>query len=138
VAELQVDLVSVDRRVWTGEATMVIARTTEGEIGILPGHAPTLGVLVDGSTVEIREAAGETLLVAIDGGFLSVDEGGVRILAERAVLGSEVDVAGARADLDANRGAAGRDAGNGEQGDDESVVLARRAEARLRAAGQSA
>lgn len=127
MAELQVDLVSVDRRVWSGEATMVIARTTEGEIGILPGHAPILGVLVDGSTVEIREASGETLLVAIDGGFLSVDESGVRILAESAILGSEVDVAAARADL------------QGGHGDDsESAVVARRAEARLRAAGQSA
>ena len=99
MAELQVDLVSVDRRVWQGEASMVIARTTEGEIGILPGHAPVLGVLVDGSTVEIRQSAGESLMVAIDGGFLSVDDSGVRILAERAELGSEVDVAGARADL---------------------------------------
>jgi F-type H+-transporting ATPase subunit epsilon len=133
VAELQVDLVSVDRRVWSGEATMVIARTTEGEIGILPGHTPILGVLVDGSTVEIRQTGGEPLMVAIDGGFLSVDEGGVRILAERAILGSEVDVASARADLDANRGA-----DTSEQGDTESAVLARRAEARLRAAGQSA
>jgi F-type H+-transporting ATPase subunit epsilon len=132
VAELQVDLVSVDRRVWSGEATMVIARTTEGEIGILPGHTPILGVLVDGSTVEIRQTAGEPMLAAIDGGFLSVDEGGVRILAERAVLGSEVDVAAARADLEANRRG-----DTGEQGDSESAVLARRAEARLRAAGQS-
>ncbi|BEP11801.1 F0F1 ATP synthase subunit epsilon [Acidothermaceae bacterium B102] len=128
MAELQVDLVSVDRRVWSGEATMVIARTTEGEIGILPGHAPILGVLVDGSTVEVREASGETLLVAIDGGFLSVDESGVRILAESAVLGSEVDVAAARADLQAN---------SGSHDDSESAVVARRAEARLRAAGQS-
>jgi F-type H+-transporting ATPase subunit epsilon len=132
VAELQVDLVSVDRRVWSGEATMVIARTIEGEIGILAGHTPILGVLVDGSTVEIRQTGGETMLVAIDGGFLSVDEGGVRILAERAVLGSEVDVAAARADLDANHRA-----DTGEQGDTERAVLARRAEARLRAAGQS-
>jgi F-type H+-transporting ATPase subunit epsilon len=129
VAELQVDLVSVDRRVWSGEATMVIARTTEGEIGILPGHAPILGVLVDGSTVEVREASGETLLVAIDGGFLSVDETGVRILAESAVLGSEVDVAAARADLQAS---------SGSPDDSEGAVVARRAEARLRAAGQSA
>jgi F-type H+-transporting ATPase subunit epsilon len=130
VAELQVDLVSVDRRVWSGEALMVIARTTEGEIGILPGHAPTLGVLIDGSTVEIREKSGETLLVAIDGGFLSVDETGVRILAESAVLGSEVDVAEARSELQAGHGS-GSD-------DTESAVVARRAEARLRAAGQSA
>lgn len=133
MAELQVDLVSVDRRVWQGEAHMVIARTTEGEIGILSGHAPTLGVLVDGSTVEIRQADGDPLLVAIDGGFLSVDESGVRILAESAVLGSEVDVAAARADLDASRGA-----DSGDQADGEGAVVARRAQARLRAAGQSA
>ena len=130
MAELQVELVSVDRLVWSGEATMVIARTTEGEIGILPGHTPVLGVLVDGSTVEIREAGGEPLMVAIDGGFLSVDEGGVRILAERAQLGRDVDVAGARADLDATRGA--------DADDEESAVTARRAQARRRAAGQSA
>jgi F-type H+-transporting ATPase subunit epsilon len=130
VAELQVDLVSVDRRVWSGEASLVIARTTEGEIGILPGHEPTLGVLVDGSTVEIRETSGETLLVAIDGGFLSVDDSGVRILAESAVLGSEVDVAEARSELQANQGSGSEDS--------ESAVVARRAEARLRAAGQSA
>ncbi len=130
MAELQVDLVSVDRRVWSGAAAMVIARTTEGEIGILPGHAPVLGVLVDGSTVEIRETGGGSLLVAIDGGFLSVDETGVRILAERAELGADVDVASARADLDATKGA--------DVDDAESAVTARRAEARLRAAGQSA
>src|SRR4051794_18393148 len=109
---------------------MVIARTTEGEIGILPGHAPVLGVLVDGSTVEIRQSDGEPLLVAIDGGFLSVDEGGVRILAERAELGADVDVPSVRAELDATKGA--------DADDDESAVTARRAAARLRAAGQSA
>ena len=132
MAELQVDLVSVDRRLWSGEATMVIARTTEGEIGILPGHAPVLGVLVDGSTVEIREAGGETLLVAVDGGFLSVDDTAVRILAESAVLGSDVDVAAARAELQDNQTHQDGDADGGE-----GAVLARRAQARLRAAGQS-
>jgi F-type H+-transporting ATPase subunit epsilon len=138
VAQLQVDLVSVDRRVWSGEAEMVIARTTEGEIGILPGHAPTLGVLVDGSTVEIREVGGERLLVAIDGGFLSVDETGVRILAERAELGSDVDVAKARAELDASHGERSAVSDPDADPEDDPIVVARRAEARLRAAGQSA
>jgi F-type H+-transporting ATPase subunit epsilon len=69
-------------------------------------------------------------MVAIDGGFLSVDDSGVRILAERAELGSEVDVAGARADLEANRG--------DDPDDEEGAVVARRATARLRAAGQQA
>jgi F-type H+-transporting ATPase subunit epsilon len=40
VATLQVELVAVERKIWSGEATMVIARTTEGELGVLPGHAP--------------------------------------------------------------------------------------------------
>ena len=55
---LQVELVSVDRRLWSGEASMVIARTIEGEIGVLPGHEPLLGVLAEGSSVEIRGGSG--------------------------------------------------------------------------------
>ena len=43
MATLQVELVAVERKIWSGEATMVIARTTEGELGVLPGHAPLLG-----------------------------------------------------------------------------------------------
>ena len=45
MATLQVELVAVERKIWSGEATMVIARTTEGELGVLPGHAPLLGRL---------------------------------------------------------------------------------------------
>ncbi len=56
---LRVELVAADRLVWSGEATMVIARTTEGDIGVLPGHAPNLSLLVDG-VVDIRTTEGET------------------------------------------------------------------------------
>lgn len=86
---LQVELVSVEREVWSGEADMVIARTTEGEIGILPGHAPLLGQLAEGHDVRIRETGGGELAVTVSGGFLSVTESGVTILAEAATLPGE-------------------------------------------------
>jgi F-type H+-transporting ATPase subunit epsilon len=86
---LHVELVSVEREVWSGEADSVIARTTEGEIGILPGHAPLLGQLAEGYDVRILQTGGSELAVHVSGGFLSVTEGGVTILAESATLPGE-------------------------------------------------
>ncbi|MCU1602848.1 MAG: ATPase, complex, delta/epsilon subunit-like protein [Frankiales bacterium] len=86
---LHVELVSVEREVWSGEASMVIARTTEGEIGILPGHAPLLGQLAEGFDVRIQQETGGELAVTVSGGFLSVTDGGVTILAEQATLPGE-------------------------------------------------
>lgn len=83
---LHVELVSVEREVWSGEATQVSARTTEGEIGILPGHAPLLGQLAEGHQVRIAQESGGVVVVDVDGGFLSVTEAGVTILAEQATL----------------------------------------------------
>jgi F-type H+-transporting ATPase subunit epsilon len=80
VSQLQVELVAADRKVWEGEADMVIARTVDGDLGILPGHTPLLGVLVEGE-VQIK-AAGGTQVASIDSGFLSVDRDRVIILAE--------------------------------------------------------
>jgi F-type H+-transporting ATPase subunit epsilon len=80
VSTLQVQLVAADRKVWEGEAEMVVARTVEGELGILPGHTPLLGVLVEGE-VRINTDQG-THTAAIDGGFLSVDRDQVIIVAE--------------------------------------------------------
>ena len=129
MATLQVELVAVERTVWSGEATMVIARTTEGELGILPHHAPLLGQLADGGVVTIRTESGDDLVVAAHGGFLSVTERGVSILAETAEISGEIDVERAR---EALRRA-------DEAGDDpEARAAARRAEGRLRAAGQDA
>ena len=80
MSQLQVELVAADRKVWEGEADMVIARTVDGELGILPGHTPLLGVLVEG---EVRIKAGDgTHIAGIDGGFLSVDRDKVIIIAE--------------------------------------------------------
>ncbi len=130
MATLQVELVAVERTIWSGEASMVIARTTEGELGVLPGHAPMLGQLADGGVVTIRTAEGEDLVVAAHGGFLSVSKQGVSILAETAEIAGEIDVERAREAL--RRAEA-------ESGDDpEALAAARRASSRLRAAGQDA
>jgi F-type H+-transporting ATPase subunit epsilon len=129
VATLQVELVAVERMIWSGEASMVIARTTEGELGVLPGHAPLLGELAPGGVVRIRSTSGEELVAAAHGGFLSVTERGVSILAETAEIASEIDVERAR---EALRRAE-------EAGDDpEALAAGRRAQSRLRAAGQDA
>ncbi|WP_142024441.1 F0F1 ATP synthase subunit epsilon [Blastococcus colisei] len=129
MATLQVELVAVERKIWSGEATMVIARTTEGELGVLPGHAPLLGELAGGGVVTIRTESGEDVVVAAHGGFLSVTERGVSILAETAEIAGEIDVERAREALR-------RAEGNGD--DPEAVDAARRAQSRLRAAGESA
>ena len=80
MSSLNVELVAADRKVWSGEATMVRARSTEGEIGILPGHTPLLGVLIVGDVV-IHSTEGDQT-ATIDGGFLSVDHDNVTIVAE--------------------------------------------------------
>jgi F-type H+-transporting ATPase subunit epsilon len=129
VATLQVELVAVERMIWSGEASMVIARTTEGELGVLPGHAPLLGELAPGGVVTIRSESGEDLVVAAHGGFLSVTERGVSILAETAELSQEIDVERAREAL--RRAEADGD-------DPDALAAARRAQSRLRAAGQDA
>ena len=127
MAQLHVEVVAVEEMVWSGEADMVVARTTEGELGVLPGHAPLLGQLAEGGVVTIRTDSGDDVIVAAHGGFLSVSERGVSILAETAEISTEIDVERAR---EALRRA--EDAGD----DPEAPDAARRAQSRLRAAGQ--
>ena len=83
MAHLTVEVVSPEKRVWSGEATMVSARTLEGDLGILPDHAPLLGVLVDGQVV-VKAADGASHEFTINGGFLSVANNRVSILGESA------------------------------------------------------
>jgi F-type H+-transporting ATPase subunit epsilon len=83
VATLHVELVAVESKVWSGEADMVVARTTEGELGVLPGHAPLLGQLADPGMVRIMTGS-EELAYTVNGGFLSITADGVSILAETA------------------------------------------------------
>ncbi|HYN29670.1 MAG TPA: F0F1 ATP synthase subunit epsilon [Dermatophilaceae bacterium] len=80
MSQLHVELVAADRRVWEGEAHSVSARTIEGELGILPGHTPLLGVLVQGE-VRIHDE-GPVRTAVVDSGFLSVDHDRVTIVAE--------------------------------------------------------
>src|SRR4051812_45235363 len=114
--------------IWSGEATMVIARTTEGELGVLPGHAPLLGQLAEGGVMTIRTDSGEDVIVAAHGGFLSITERGVSILAETAEISTEIDVARAREALSRAEGS----------DEPEALDAARRAQSRLRAAGERA
>ncbi|WGD36609.1 F0F1 ATP synthase subunit epsilon [Lysinibacter sp. HNR] len=82
---LTVSVVSADREVWTGEARQIIAKTVEGEIGILVGHEPILAILASG---EVRVTAADGSLVTVDAadGFLSVDSNIVQVVAGRAVI----------------------------------------------------
>lgn len=126
---LQVALVVPDRELWAGEARTVIAKTTEGDIGVLSGHSPVFGILAEGSLVEILSDGADPVRAAVSGGFLSVSDDRVSILAERALLSNEVDREEARRELDA---AASEGAGF------EELSEVKYARAQLRAAGDQA
>ncbi len=85
MATLEVTVVSATAEVWSGEAEMVVAKTTEGEIGILAGHEPTLGVLAAGE-VRITTSSGEKVTARAEDGFLSVDNNQVTIVAGQAEI----------------------------------------------------
>ncbi|SFD50533.1 F0F1 ATP synthase subunit epsilon [Streptomyces aidingensis] len=105
MAELHVELVAADRKVWSGEAGLVVARTTAGDIGIMPGHQPYLGVLETGPvTIRTTGETGEgTVVAAVHGGFLSYTDGKLSLLAETAELADEIDVARAERALEEAR-----------------------------------
>ena len=98
MAELNVSIVAVERRIWSGQATFIFTRTTSGDIGILPHHIPLVARLVDDAMVRVEREGEEDLRIAIDGGYLSVTEAGVTILAESAEFAAEIDVDQAKAD----------------------------------------
>ncbi|TWH01656.1 F-type H+-transporting ATPase subunit epsilon [Nocardioides sp. J9] len=126
VEHLHVELVAADRTVWSGEAAMIIARTLEGDIGVLRGHAPTLSLLSP-SVIEIQVADTNQLVVAaVDGGFLSVANDRVSILAERVERAEDIEVDQARVDLEEARRLL--------DSNDEAEQRVRHAEARIRAA----
>ena len=130
MAELEVTLVAADRQVWSGRASLVIAKTADGDVGVMPGHQPIMSVL-QSSVARIRTvvdgAPGDTLTVALHGGFIAVDENRVSLLSEAAELSDEIDVA--RAEEALARARAG-------EFDRDSQAAAQRAEVRLRAAGR--
>ncbi|AKG45528.1 F0F1 ATP synthase subunit epsilon [Streptomyces xiamenensis] len=122
MAELHVELVAADRKVWSGEASLVVARTTSGDIGIMPGHQPVLSVLQTGP-VTIRttgESGTGTIVAAVHGGFLSYTDGKLSLLAEIAELADEIDVERAERALEQAKA-------------DADAAAERRADVRLRA-----
>jgi F-type H+-transporting ATPase subunit epsilon len=139
---LRVELVVPEGEIWAGHADMVIAKTLDGDIGVLTGHTPVLGILAEGSLVRIRPEGGAgsgagsdsgEIVAAVYGGFFSVAGDRVSVLARDAQLGSEVDTSAARASLDeAVAQAEGSDSGSEEPGD------VRYYRALLRAAGEPA
>jgi F-type H+-transporting ATPase subunit epsilon len=125
---MRVALVVPDRELWSGEARTVIAKTTEGDIGVLTGHSPVFGVLAEGSLVEIL-TEDSSVTAAVSGGFLSVANDRVSVLAAEALLAEEVDIETARHDLAAALA---------EATSTEDSPAVRYARARLRAAGDQA
>ena len=121
MADITVELVSVERMLWSGSASIVTAQTTEGEIGVLSGHEPMLGQLRENGVVTIRPTDGDRLVAGVQGGFLSVSPEKVTILADYAIWADEVDASQAESQL---------------QDEDESVRA--RAEASLNAVRRKA
>jgi F-type H+-transporting ATPase subunit epsilon len=85
MADLTVNVVSADEQVWSGQATMVVAKTKEGEIGILAGHQPLLGILSAGE-VRITAVDGGRITAKAEDGFISVENDTVTIAARAAAL----------------------------------------------------
>jgi len=133
---VRVALVAPDGEIWSGAARMVIAKTLDGDIGILTGHPPVIGILADASLVrilDVEDGAGEDrseVRVAVSSGFLSVADDRVSILVRQAEVGSQVEVAAARARLDT----ALSDAGQLPPGEAEPLEV-RYSRTLLRAAG---
>ena len=125
---LHVALVVPDRQLWSGEARTVIAKTTEGDIGVLTGHSPVFGVLAEGSLVEILNDDADPVRAAVSGGFLSVADNQVSILAAHAQLADEIDANQAQQELDTALA-------ESEPGPEEPAE-AKYARAQLRAAGR--
>ena len=127
---LQVQVVSPERILWTGEAEMVTARTVEGgDISFLTGHAPFVGALETGK-VTIRPQDGADVFFAVHGGFVEVSADHVSLLTDVAEPADDIDIERA---TEARRAA--REALQQHPDDSEAVASLRRAELRLEIAG---
>jgi F-type H+-transporting ATPase subunit epsilon len=85
MSSLNVSLVSADAEVWTGEASLVVAKTILGEIGLMPGHEPLLAILAEGQ-VRITQASGEKIIANARDGYLSMEGNELTIVAGNAAL----------------------------------------------------
>ena len=125
---LHVEVVSPERILWSGEADMVVARTTDGEIAFLTGHAPFIGALGIGVVSITPAEGGDRVVAAVHGGFVEVSENRVTVLSDVAELAADIDVARAEAARDRARTA-------GDRADDADTEAAlRRATVRLEVA----
>jgi F-type H+-transporting ATPase subunit epsilon len=125
---LRVEVVSADGITWEGEALSVIARTTEGDLGVLPGHEPFLAALVP-CAAEVLTADGNREVLALDGGFISVADNRVSVLSQFAKVAKEIDLKAAEHEL-----AAAEKRLNAGELDDETRQHYLRAQAQVRAA----
>jgi F-type H+-transporting ATPase subunit epsilon len=82
---LTVHLVSADAEVWSGDASLVVAKTVEGEIGFMSGHEPVLAILAEGQ-VRITRTDGSKVLADAKDGFLSMEGDELTIVAGNAAL----------------------------------------------------
>ncbi|MCB0915901.1 MAG: F0F1 ATP synthase subunit epsilon [Actinobacteria bacterium] len=90
MAELTVRLVATDKQVYTGQASLVVFETVDGQMGIMPAHSPMMAILRD-APVLIRTVDNGDLYAAVHGGFVTVDGNTVIILAESAELAHDID-----------------------------------------------
>ena len=84
MAELHFELVTPDKLVMSDDVHMVVVPGTEGESGIMAGHAPYMTTLRDGEIAVYRTATGEPERIPVSGGFADVSERGLTVLAESA------------------------------------------------------
>ena len=128
---LRVELVSPERVVYEGEAELVIARTTDGEIGFPPGHVPFVGNLVS-SVIRIALSDGGVQRIAVHSGFVEVSDNHVALLSDVAELAEDIDTDRAKNALDrANELLAG------DSANEEAAKALQRAEVRLLAADEA-
>jgi len=132
--QLHVELVSAERRVRSDDAAIVVARTVDGDIGVLFGHTPLVSLLADG-VVRVEGGTEGTWTAAVSGGFISVAANRVSVLAERAVLTEDIDRAAAQRDLDEARRRL--DAASADDAREDAQADVDRAAAWLRAAEQT-
>ena len=92
MATMQCEIVSAETELFSGTITMLSARGTIGELGIMPGHAPLLTGIQPG-TVVLRMESGEEEIFYASGGFIEVQPGFVTILADTAARAADIDEA---------------------------------------------
>jgi F-type H+-transporting ATPase subunit epsilon len=130
---MQVELVAPEKILYSGDADMVIARTTDGEIAFMSGHAPFIGSLGVGA-VTIRASEGDDVLAAVHAGFVEVTDDRVTILSDVAELVDDIDASRAQQALERAEQERGQ-AGDDEEAEREAEAAVRRARLRIELAG---